>query len=155
MARTIQMAIRVSPELADLVDRFAADAMATMRESFPGVTIGRVDAIRILLSEGLEKRGYDVSAVLLAEERAATGASGDNDDRRSDSESSGRNAALAVDGATVEDDLRSGLFSQSEIARRHGCSRQHVSQVKKKMEAAGDVGQRPARNRRAGNGARG
>ena len=135
MARSIQMAVRVVPELAELLDHFAADATNAMTENFPGMTIGRVDAVRILLTEGLEKRGYDISPVLEAEKRV-----GDAPDERNgnggqqlDLIEAAERRKIKSEGITVEDDLLSGIFTQSEIARRHECSRQHVSQVKKRL----------------------
>ncbi len=40
---------------------------------------------------------------------------------------------------TIEADLDFGHFSQAEIARRHQCSRQNVSKMKKRLEREGKL----------------
>ena len=38
---------------------------------------------------------------------------------------------------SIEVDLRSGKFKQAEIARRHGCSRQNVNRIAKRLREKG------------------
>jgi hypothetical protein len=69
MAKTVQLAIRVVPELVELLDQFAAQTTAELRKTLPGFSFSRVDAARVLMVDALEKRGFDVSRVQAAEDR--------------------------------------------------------------------------------------
>ncbi len=117
--------------------------------------------MRILITEGLAKRGYDVSAVLEAEGPDIDEGSARNMDvsqldlRLGTGENGETSRRIAI-----EYDLGSGRYSQSEIARRYGCSRQNVSQVKRRMStgaraSSGKKTTGPRRNRSPEDTARG
>jgi hypothetical protein len=149
MTRSVQIAVRVVPELADLIDKFTSDATGAVRENLPGMAIGRADAVRILLMDGLERRGYDISDVFTAEQHAASSHTETAaEDRQLDLVAEAERRQLEEDGVNVEDDILSGAFNQSDIARRHECSRQYVSQVKKRLIARGIMVQRAGGNPR-------
>lgn len=57
--KTVQLGIRFSPEVVAAVDRFAAEENVRLRETLPGVTLNRADAIRVLVVAALQVRGYE------------------------------------------------------------------------------------------------
>lgn len=63
MTKTIQVGVRFSPEVVELIDRFAADETAKLRETLPGMELSRADAVRVLTVATLLERGYDLSGL--------------------------------------------------------------------------------------------
>ena len=60
MTKTIQVGVRFPPEVVELIDRFADETTAELRENLPGLEVNRAGAIRILVEQALRDRGYEV-----------------------------------------------------------------------------------------------
>lgn len=58
MAKSIQIGLRLSPELIKQLDKFATDTQIELQKNLPGFVMNRQEAIKILITEGLAQRGY-------------------------------------------------------------------------------------------------
>ena len=61
MAKTVQVGVRFPAEVVEAIDRFAEITEKELREkqNLPGLEVNRATAIRILVEQALNVRGYD------------------------------------------------------------------------------------------------
>lgn len=58
MSKSIQIGLRMEPETVELLDKFAAETQTELQKTLPSFEMTRHEAIRMLVTEGLKRRGY-------------------------------------------------------------------------------------------------
>ena len=61
MTKTTQVGVRFPKQVLELIDRFAKETTAELRENLPGLEVNRAGAIRILVEQALRERGYELA----------------------------------------------------------------------------------------------